>query len=93
MNIQSLYYFIAVAEELNISQTARRLYITQQALSDQIRKLEKQYGAVFFERRPRFKLTYQGEQMLAYARSVVKAEQVLAGKLRAEENAAERAGK
>jgi|GEM_PF-3598805 len=82
MNVQSLYYFIAVAQELNISQTARRLYISQQALSEQIRKLEKQYGAVFFERRPRFKLTYQGEQMLAYARSVVQAEQLLAGKLR-----------
>ncbi|MBQ4370448.1 MAG: LysR family transcriptional regulator [Oscillospiraceae bacterium] len=83
MNAQSLYYFIAVAQDLNISRTAKRLYITQQALSEQIRKLEKQYGAVFFERRPRLKLTDQGEQMLAYAKNAVQAEQALAAKLRA----------
>ena len=60
MNYQSLFYFVEAAKDLNFTQTAKRLYITQQALSDQIRKLEKHYKTTFFERKPRLKLTYSG---------------------------------
>ena len=81
MNNISLYYFITVAQELNITKAAEKLFITQQSLSEHIKKLEKTYNAVFFERHPRLKLTYQGEQMLAYAQKVVEAEQELDEKL------------
>lgn len=81
MNNISLYYFIAVAEELNITRAAARLYITQQSLSEHIRKLERSYGTLFFERSPRLRLTLQGERMLAYARTVVAAEQALTEQL------------
>lgn len=82
MNNISLHYFITVAEELNITKAAARLFITQQSLSEHIKKLEKTYNAVFFERSPRLRLTYQGERMLAYARKVVEAEHELKDKLR-----------
>lgn len=74
INTTNLYYFIIAAEELNITKAAERLYITQQTLSGQIQKLEKQYDAVFFERKPRLKLTPQGEKMLEFAKQAVDAE-------------------
>ena len=72
-----LYNFIIVAEELSITGAASRLFIAQQTLSEQIKRLEKNYGKVFFERKPHLKLTPQGERMLKYARIVVEAEQQL----------------
>ena len=72
-----LYNFIVVAEELNITNAAAKLFISQQALSDQIKRLERQYGATFFERRPRLKLTPYGECMLSYAKNVISQERQL----------------
>ena len=82
MNNISLSYFITVAKEENITTAARKLFITQQSLSEHIRKLEKSYNAVFFERTPRLKLTYQGERMLKKEKKVVEAEQELNESLR-----------
>ena len=36
-------YYMAVVEEQGISEAARKLYITQQSLSEQMQKLEQQY--------------------------------------------------
>ena len=58
MNI-SLEYFLAVAEEESISRGAERVMVSQQDMSNHIRRLEKQYG-LLFERRPRFALTPAG---------------------------------
>ena len=41
MNLTNLTYFIAASEELNFTRAARRLYISQQALSSHIAKLEE----------------------------------------------------
>ena len=76
MNHIGLYYFTVAAEELNITRAAAKLYISQQSLSEHIRKLEKQYDAVFFTRGGRLALTAQGERMLAYARDVGQANRV-----------------
>ena len=54
-------YYMAVVEEQGISEAARKLYITQQSLSEQMQKLEQQYGGKLFLRRPRFQLTQEGE--------------------------------
>ncbi len=52
MNIElrHLRAFVAVAEELNFTRAAERLFIAQQALSTQIRQLEERIGARLFER-------------------------------------------
>ena len=77
MNHISLYYFTVAAEELNITRAASKLFISQQSLSEHIRKLEKQYDAVFFVRGGHLSLTSQGERMLRYAREVLEADRDL----------------
>ena len=36
MNTKSLFYFVEAAKDMNFTQTAKRLYISQQALSQHI---------------------------------------------------------
>ena len=71
MNLKSLEYFIEVAKDLNITTAAQRLYISQQALSSQIQKLESYYGVTLFERQPRLQLTYAGQRLLAGAEKII----------------------
>ena len=40
MNLVSFRYFLAAARELNFTKAAKSLYITQQSLSEHIRRLE-----------------------------------------------------
>ncbi|KAF5072008.1 HTH-type transcriptional regulator ArgP [anaerobic digester metagenome] len=56
--------FLTVAKELSVSKAAAQLHITQQCASDHIRRLEKEYQVLLFERKPRFRLTQAGEIML-----------------------------
>ena len=50
MNSTNLEYFVTLAEELNFTQAARKLYISQQALSKMISKLEEKLGIALFDR-------------------------------------------
>ena len=59
----NLKYFLAVARELNITQTAKKLYISQQSLSTHIKKLEKSYNTRLFNRKPCLSLTPAGEML------------------------------
>ena len=56
--------FLVVARELSITKAANELHITQQCASDHIKRLEKEYNVVLFERRLKFRLTQAGEIML-----------------------------
>ena len=50
MTIYQLECFIAVAEELNFSAAAQRLFTTQPAVTYQINTLEKETGLHLFDR-------------------------------------------
>ncbi|HPJ03858.1 MAG TPA: LysR family transcriptional regulator [Candidatus Limiplasma sp.] len=67
MNFLSLEYFIAVAEDLNITKAAERLFISQQSLSKHIIKLEHSLDTQLFERTPCMSLTYAGKRFLRAA--------------------------
>lgn len=72
MDIRRLQYFVAVAEEMNFSRAADRLFITQPGLSQQVRRLERELGATLFDRTTRnVALTDAGHVLLADARSVL----------------------
>lgn len=81
MNTTGLQYFLAVAEEMNFSRAAQRLFISQQSLSGYIQRLEKQYDVQLFERRPILKLTPAGEQMRLYAEHILQTELQMTSRL------------
>ena len=54
-------YFITLAEELNISRAAEKLFISHQCLSKYLKNLESEYGIPLFERTPALKLTLAGD--------------------------------
>ncbi|MFF3099030.1 LysR family transcriptional regulator [Streptomyces cyaneofuscatus] len=71
--------FLAVAEELHFTRAAARLFVAQQALSRDIRRLERELGAELFVRTTRqVALTPDGERLLPYARRVLDAHDGLA---------------
>jgi len=61
VNFENYRYFIAAAEELNFTRAAKKLFLSQQALSKQIDKMEKAYSAKLFNREPPMSLTAAGE--------------------------------
>ena len=50
MDKQQLEYFILTADTCNISKAANRLWISQSALSQTIKRLEKELGCLLFTR-------------------------------------------
>jgi len=74
-------YFLVLAEELNISNAAKRMFISHQCLSKYLKSLEAEYGVSFFERKPRFTLTSAGQIMLSTLKQIELAEQNLESQL------------
>ena len=59
MNFTNIKYFLAIVEAGGISSASRNLYISQQALSEQLKKLEAELGIGLLCRNP-FRLTDAG---------------------------------
>ena len=53
MELQQIKYFLALSQELHFWKTAERMFITQSALSRQIKALEEELGVQLFERSKR----------------------------------------
>ncbi|MGC9535687.1 LysR family transcriptional regulator [Streptomyces sp. UG1] len=74
VHVRDLRYFVTVAEELHFTRAAERLYVSQPALSKQVRALERQVGAELFRREARgVVLTEAGAALLPHARRVLDA--------------------
>ncbi|WEO97614.1 LysR family transcriptional regulator [Streptomyces sp. FXJ1.172] len=74
VHARDLRYFVAVAEELHFTRAAERLFVSQPALSKQIRALERQLGAELLRRDQHgVALTAAGEALLPHARGVLAA--------------------
>ncbi|WP_336210840.1 LysR family transcriptional regulator [Nonomuraea sp. LPB2021202275-12-8] len=72
VHLRDLRYFVAVAEELNVTRAAERLFVSQPALSKQLRALERQLGCLLFDRIPSgVALTRQGEALVPVARDLI----------------------
>ena len=50
MNLIQIKYFLEVAECLNFTAAAARLFVSQQCVSKQVAKLEREIGVRLFER-------------------------------------------
>ena len=68
MDIRQLRYFIVIAEEKQISAAAKKLYMSQPPLSQQLKNMEASLGEQLFERSGKFlELTEAGKTLYKYA--------------------------
>ncbi len=65
MNFQNIEYFLAVVEYRNFTKAAQSLYISQQSLSENIRRLEEEIGTPLLYRCRSLSLTPAGEFLVS----------------------------
>ncbi len=72
MELRHLRYFVAVAQEENVTRAARKLHVSQPGLSSQIHDLEEEIGFALFERKPRsMQLSVAGRIFLGEAQAIL----------------------
>ena len=72
MELRRLRYFVAVARHGTFTRAAEELWLTQSALSQQIRRLEAELGVTLLRRTPRgAELTPAGEALLPRAEAML----------------------
>lgn len=72
MEIKYLKLVRTIAEEGNISNSADRLFLTQSALSHQLREIEERLGfKIFIRSRNNWKLTSEGEELYKLSKTVL----------------------
>ena len=72
MNLNQLEYFVSAAETLNFTKAAEKCFISQTAMTQQIRALENQVGvALFIRDKHHVELTTAGRVYLKEARAIL----------------------
>lgn len=72
MTLQQLRYIVAVAETGNITEAAKRLFISQPSLTNAIHELEKEMQITIFNRTNKgVSISNEGDIFLSYARQVL----------------------
>lgn len=72
LDLAQVRAFVRAADELHFGRAAAALYLTQQALSKRVRRLEETLGAALFTRgRGPVELTAAGARFLPYARELL----------------------
>lgn len=83
MELRHLKYFVMVARTLNFSDAAKRLFITQGTLSQQIQQFEGEIGAQLFDRtRHSVILTEAGEELLPLAIRTIEDSEICSNRMR-----------
>jgi DNA-binding transcriptional LysR family regulator len=76
MELRQLEVFVAVADELSFTRASVRLHLVQSGVSSAVKSLERDLGAVLFDRdRHRVMLTDAGQALLPEARAALAAVQ------------------
>ena len=89
--MRDLRYFLAVAEQLSFTRAAEALFVSQPALSKQVRGLEARLGTELFTRGHRsIELTDAGRALLPRAERIVEEWDGAVAELRAETDTAGR---
>jgi DNA-binding transcriptional LysR family regulator len=72
MELRHLRTIAAVAEHRSLTKAGEELFLTQSAVSQQVRRLEEELGVEVFRRTSRsVELTAEGRVILGYARRVL----------------------
>ncbi|RSD26034.1 LysR family transcriptional regulator [Mesobacillus subterraneus] len=72
MDVRQLRYFIAIAEEKNITAAANKLHMSQPPLSLQLKQMEEELGVMLVERQgKKLELTDKGEVLYRHALNIV----------------------
>tara|TARA_R110000868_G_scaffold189695_2_gene433101 strand:+ start:148385 stop:149260 length:876 start_codon:yes stop_codon:yes gene_type:complete len=72
MNLRDLQYFISVAEHNHFGKAAKASFVSQPALSMQLKKLEEELGVELFERTNKsVMITPVGKEILVRAKSIL----------------------
>lgn len=87
MELRVLKYFLVVATERNISNAAKILFVSQPALSKQLKDLEEELGVVLFKRGNRnITLTEDGVYFLSKTKEILSLVDVTVSNLKHENN-------
>lgn len=71
MNFLSLEYFLEIAEHGSFSHAASKLFVSQQSLSEHVKKLESELGVPLFVRGRTLTLTAEGECFIRGAKEML----------------------
>lgn len=87
MTLQQLKYIVTVAETGNITEAAKRLFISQPSLTNAIHELEKEMQITIFHRTNKgVSISNEGDIFLSYARQILEQTSLLEEKFLKKKN-------